>query len=1343
MVWLRIRRWVVRPFFWSLAAIAFVLLCLRGFLASEFVRERLAARLEQQLSQILRRNVQVGQLDFELIPFVLRIEDFSISGPGPRDPALLSIRRLRVDADLDALKHDVIDLQTVSAQGVRIHIELYPDGRDNLPDIKSGGGDSRFTLRIGGLSVEDGEFELADQRVPLAVEAHALLLQLSGLGGTELQGNLTAQEVVTTLPQALPWASTLTAKVRLRDDRVEILQARLLAPDFEARVAGFVGWRGGTNGEIRGVVESQGRLLDDLGYLSGEIAGPLRFEGDVRFERKEIWYGGRLTSPGVDLFGFRLEELAGEVAGGGPGNSTIGLDLERAIYAGGPVSGRFEVDLDQPGPLARLALRAEGPRLLAVLEDLELPAPAFSASAHGGLLYEFPLNDARRGVGAGSFELRAAPPAPPNAAGAVPVAGMAVLQLVEGRLELTQVELASAAQRIALSGAYDLIGKTGELDVEVESRDLGELVRLQPFVDNVPPQLWLPDTGSGRLSAHVTLAGAAPSSPTSATSPIIGLELDLADFHAPGVAAARARGSLTVDAFAVRDLELTLTRGASSLRLGGVLPLAPAAPAPRAAPAPPPLALDVEFQAWPVAEAAPWLPFPLPLAGEATGALHLGGSLDELTGDLRGTVSPVKVAGLGFDRLETSLDWDADRLRLRQMRLSAPAGLLEGSGELLFEGERLDFELTGERFDLAALPLEGVTGTRLRGHAALVARLTGTVAEPRLVADAELAELELPGPVLATAAVGSVAMPPAAAGGESPQRFAGTLHVELADRRLEAALDLPGLLALSGGGAFAAGESGELRFALKSDRLDRLIEIAAGQPVAGLAGTLAAELEVLFAPDKELALTLRIPQLELAYEQQRLRPLEPVMVRFAGSKLVLESLYLGEAATGDELFLSGSVDFAPAEPALELRLQASVSVDWVESFAGIDLSGAVDVLATAKGTLAKPEWNGQAELRDARYIPVSFPHSFDRIQALVLLYPEAFVLDHLRSDLAGGTITASGRLDLAAPGRPLAYRAQIAVRGNAVRYPEGWLVRGDGDLTLQSTPEGRQLSGALTLDRVYYLRDINLSPRQLAERVLSRTRVQIDEADELLGTTYLNISVLAPRAVRVRNNLANLAGSANLALRGSLANPVLFGEMTTDPGGTIDYSGSTYTLDRAIVTFANPTRIEPLLDVVARTKINEYQVTLTVLGSIARPSTTLASDPPLPDYDVLSLLATGTPSGLSELSTSAQGAAPGMAAETLLYGQAASLVSARVGKLFGIDRLKVDPLAGGDNLSAARVTVGKRLSSRVYLTYSVDPSSTAQQVLQVEWKISDDLTLVLTQNGDESYAMDARWEKRF
>ena len=67
----------------------------------------------------------------------------------------------------------------------------------------------------------------------------------------------------------------------------------------------------------------------------------------------------------------------------------------------------------------------------------------------------------------------------------------------------------------------------------------------------------------------------------------------------------------------------------------------------------------------------------------------------------------------------------------------------------------------------------------------------------------------------------------------------------------------------------------------------------------------------------------------------------------------------------------------------------------------------------------------------------------------------------------------------------------------------------------------------------------------------------------------------------------------------------------------------------------------------------------------------------------------------------------------------------------------------GDNLSSARLTIGKRLSRDLYVTYSVDPASTEEQRLRVEWQVSDSFALVLTQNGDGSYEADARWESRF
>jgi translocation and assembly module TamB len=219
-------------------------------------------------------------------------------------------------------------------------------------------------------------------------------------------------------------------------------------------------------------------------------------------------------------------------------------------------------------------------------------------------------------------------------------------------------------------------------------------------------------------------------------------------------------------------------------------------------------------------------------------------------------------------------------------------------------------------------------------------------------------------------------------------------------------------------------------------------------------------------------------------------------------------------------------------------------------------------------------------------------------------------------------------------------------------------------------------------------------------------------------------------------------------VRGTLARPAVFGEITFEPGGRVIYGGNTYIVDRAAVNFANPSRIEPLLDVVARTRVSEYSVTLNLSGSLARLNTTFASEPPLPDLDVLGLLATGAPVERPALSEALAGAgAPGgessMAAGALLYGQAAALLTARVGKLFGFDQVRVQPLTSGDAVSAARVTVGKRVSRQLYVTYSYDPSSTEQQILQAEWRLSDRLVLVLTQNGNESYAVDARWESRF
>ena len=64
-------------------------------------------------------------------------------------------------------------------------------------------------------------------------------------------------------------------------------------------------------------------------------------------------------------------------------------------------------------------------------------------------------------------------------------------------------------------------------------------------------------------------------------------------------------------------------------------------------------------------------------------------------------------------------------------------------------------------------------------------------------------------------------------------------------------------------------------------------------------------------------------------------------------------------------------------------------------------------------------------------------------------------------------------------------------------------------------------------------------------------------------------------------------------------------------------------------------------------------------------------------------------------------------------------------------------------LFSVHVTVGKRVSKDIFVTYSTLPTTSQQYIVQVEWQLRKNVTLVLTQVGDGTYAIDAQWQRRF
>jgi autotransporter translocation and assembly factor TamB len=232
-------------------------------------------------------------------------------------------------------------------------------------------------------------------------------------------------------------------------------------------------------------------------------------------------------------------------------------------------------------------------------------------------------------------------------------------------------------------------------------------------------------------------------------------------------------------------------------------------------------------------------------------------------------------------------------------------------------------------------------------------------------------------------------------------------------------------------------------------------------------------------------------------------------------------------------------------------------------------------------------------------------------------------------------------------------------------------------------------------------------------------------------------------------------------VRGTFDRPLLFGRADIERG-EVRFEGRRYVVSRGSLDFTNPNRIQPFFDIEAETRVRvpgeTYRVTLRVAGTTERLQPEFTSDPPLAPLDILTLLFSDTvPSGDVELNALRQ---PSERQQRLLEARATRALtgslSSEVGKVveqtFGVDTfqitpLLVDPYQQSSRLNvnpAARVTIGKRISDRIYLTYARSLSSTTRdEIILLEYEQSDSLAWVLSQNEDRTYALEVRKRHTF
>lgn len=477
-----------------------------------------------------------------------------------------------------------------------------------------------------------------------------------------------------------------------------------------------------------------------------------------------------------------------------------------------------------------------------------------------------------------------------------------------------------------------------------------------------------------------------------------------------------------------------------------------------------------------------------------------------------------------------------------------------------------------------------------------------------------------------------------------------------------------------------------------------------------------------------------IPMLQLSYKNTiHLGAAAPIQIDYVNGVLALQRTTIN--GTDTNLQMQATVPTNSAAPA-SMLLQGNINLQIAQLFSpDITSSGELRLNINSYGARSNPNIQGQVQIVNANLASGSVPIGLQNGNGVLTLTRDRLNITHFEGTVGGGTVTAAGGVMY----RPaLRFDLAMAAKDMRLLYPEGIREALNLNLTLAGTRDAAILGGRVQVNELSFTPDFDLTT------FLNQFTGGESAPPPVGGFTQnlrLNVAVESTTGVNMVSRTLSLQAAANLQLRGTAADPVIVGRVNIN-GGDLIFMGNRYVLEGGTIQFANPTRTEPTLNVAANTTIKQYQIYLRFEGPVDRMHTNYSAVPALPPADIIHLLAFG-----STTEAAAANPTPGsLGAESVVASQVTSQVTSRVAKVAGISQLSIDPELGGVGNSGtantgARITIQQRVTGNLFVTFSSDVTSTQEQVIQLQYKVSPKLSFSGTRDQNGGFGFDTRIRK--
>lgn len=421
---------------------------------------------------------------------------------------------------------------------------------------------------------------------------------------------------------------------------------------------------------------------------------------------------------------------------------------------------------------------------------------------------------------------------------------------------------------------------------------------------------------------------------------------------------------------------------------------------------------------------------------------------------------------------------------------------------------------------------------------------------------------------------------------------------------------------------------------------------------------------------------------------------------------------------------------------LDVKAVGSVSMALAHTFdPDLITSGKVVFAVGAEGTLGDPALTGKIEFQKVNLAVEGIPNGLSNMNGTLVFNQDRLNVESLTATTGGGQLKIGGFLTY----RNGAY-ADLTATGDAVRVRlYGLSTTANANLRLQGGAQGALLSGNILLTRFGVGADVDFAAFAGTGGVQAPP-----DPGAASNKIRLDIKVASSPQLDFQNSYAKLAGTVNLTVRGTVAEPTVLGRIQiTD--GSATFAGTKYQLQRGDIYFTNPVRIDPTVDLDATARVENYDVTVGLHGTAANLKPIYRSEPPLSEADVFALLALGRTQEEAQLYQEQQvQAGTDPTTSSLLGGALNATVSNRVSKLFGGGSVKIDPaFVGTLGNSSARITVQQQLSQQLTLTFATNVNSSAQQLIQVQYQLTPNVSVVAARDETGVFSIVCKLRKRY